>query len=373
MNDFALKKDQVYEALRAKVVSGEYAVGMKFPAELEFARELGVGKVTLRAALERLEAEGFLVRAHGRGTFVRGRAARQSILVITHEFERVANPSIHILYGVKEQADTSGVETIVTDRQFVEAMTAPGLAEFCAKENILGIIPLMSIFRGDEAILGILRGCGRPVVLPHAYPDDHRITGFATVCVPENRGWKLAVEHLAGLGHRDIATIIHDTAPDIRGYDLAGFRALLRVSGVSDSVELIAFLPYDCGCVEQAVRTFMAMRPRPSAVLCYSDYFALYVYEALKKLSLDMPEDVAVMGTCGYPGGAFLSPPLSTVDYQYKKLGRLGVETLLGAQASWFGSAATSPVPELFLDATLVVRGSAGSKWPKLEREKQYA
>ena len=117
----------------------------------------------------------------------------------------------------------------------------------------------------------------------------------------------------------------------------------------------------------------MAMRPRPSAVLCYSDYFALYVYEALKKLSLDMPEDVAVMGTCGYPGGAFLSPPLSTVDYQYKKLGRLGVETLLGAQASWFGSAATSPVPELFLDATLVVRGSAGSKWPKLEREKQYA
>ena len=64
------KKDLVYEKLQSAIRSGVYAPGTKLPKELDFARELGVSFITLRAALGRLEEDGLIVRIPSKGTFV---------------------------------------------------------------------------------------------------------------------------------------------------------------------------------------------------------------------------------------------------------------------------------------------------------------
>ncbi|MCL2419589.1 MAG: GntR family transcriptional regulator [Conexibacteraceae bacterium] len=57
-------RDQVMDLIR------ELGVGTAIPAERQLAADLGVSRLTLRAALDELAQEGYLVRRQGSGTYV---------------------------------------------------------------------------------------------------------------------------------------------------------------------------------------------------------------------------------------------------------------------------------------------------------------
>lgn len=60
------KYHQIYLVLREQLEEGRFAHGL--PGELELTRQFGVGRVTVRRALEQLVQEGLIVREAGRGT-----------------------------------------------------------------------------------------------------------------------------------------------------------------------------------------------------------------------------------------------------------------------------------------------------------------
>jgi GntR family transcriptional regulator len=61
---------RVANAIREQVQSGQLASGAKLRGEVEFARELGISRQTLREATRLLAREGLLTIRHGVGTFV---------------------------------------------------------------------------------------------------------------------------------------------------------------------------------------------------------------------------------------------------------------------------------------------------------------
>ncbi len=65
----------LYQRLRdemlAKIAAGQWLPGEAIPTEAELTRQYGVAIGTVRKAVETLVAEGLLLRAQGRGTFVR--------------------------------------------------------------------------------------------------------------------------------------------------------------------------------------------------------------------------------------------------------------------------------------------------------------
>jgi GntR family transcriptional regulator len=61
------KYHQIYLVLREQLHEGRFTNGM--PAEMVLAQQFGVGRVTVRRALERLVSEGLIVRTAGRGTW----------------------------------------------------------------------------------------------------------------------------------------------------------------------------------------------------------------------------------------------------------------------------------------------------------------
>ena len=62
--------EQVCEAIQAQISSGVWKVGDKLPSESELAAKFGVNRLTVRMALQKLNALGIVETRTGSGTFV---------------------------------------------------------------------------------------------------------------------------------------------------------------------------------------------------------------------------------------------------------------------------------------------------------------
>ncbi|OLL31684.1 GntR family transcriptional regulator [Burkholderia sp. SRS-W-2-2016] len=69
------KYHQIYLVLRQQLDEGLYVDGV--PPEVELAQRFGVGRVTVRRALEQLVNEGLIIREAGRGTWPAPRSEQQ--------------------------------------------------------------------------------------------------------------------------------------------------------------------------------------------------------------------------------------------------------------------------------------------------------
>lgn len=70
---------QLRDALRARILDGRLAPGARLPSEAEMTAEHGVSRITVRQALGALQAEGLIVKLHGKGAFVSHPKAAQSL------------------------------------------------------------------------------------------------------------------------------------------------------------------------------------------------------------------------------------------------------------------------------------------------------
>jgi GntR family transcriptional regulator len=70
---------QIYVILLDKIVSGVYDKGSRVPSEHEIEEWFGVSRITARKALDKLAAEGFVIRQRGRGTIVTSRPPLSSV------------------------------------------------------------------------------------------------------------------------------------------------------------------------------------------------------------------------------------------------------------------------------------------------------
>lgn len=111
---------QIYQEIKDKISSGEYAAGRLIPTELEFQKYYGVSRITVRLALSSLEQEGLIERIRGKGTYV----TKQNVIVeqltclksFTDEMlERGITPGtksaeVEMIKADKELADIYGCE-----------------------------------------------------------------------------------------------------------------------------------------------------------------------------------------------------------------------------------------------------------------------
>jgi GntR family transcriptional regulator len=79
---------QVFAKLRDQIAEGVYQKGDALPGEYDLAAHFKVSRITVRRALEELAAHGSIVREHGSGTFVSGRAASPPLRTSIDDFLR---------------------------------------------------------------------------------------------------------------------------------------------------------------------------------------------------------------------------------------------------------------------------------------------
>jgi GntR family transcriptional repressor for pyruvate dehydrogenase complex len=94
--------DAVADRLRGEILAGRLPAGSRLPGERELSLALGVNRLTLRAALTRLEALGLVSTRHGAGT------------VVTSWRERAGLDSLAALIGSLKPTDPAWYELAVS-------------------------------------------------------------------------------------------------------------------------------------------------------------------------------------------------------------------------------------------------------------------
>ena len=341
MHTIELKKDKIYNQLKQAIISAKLPAGKKLPRETDFAKSLKVGRITLRSSLDRLEHEGYIKRVHGKGTFVSPENAKPvkvpAIMVVRSIESGFEAPHNYIVPEVIRLAESRHCTTLLTTDAALNMFPPSDIRNYARENNVIGIVAVLNDFIGNEPIIEKLRGAEVPVVITHCSPRDVEVTGFTGIAINEKEGWEAAIAYLAGeCGHKNICLLGYTPGRcKFRGFSRQDCIELLKRYSATPVESLITTVKFDKEDIKNNIRKIFNSNIKPSAILCYSDFAAIYVYEALKEMNLRIPEDVAVMGTCGYPDARLLSPPLSTIDYEYSKFADMAVE-MLQEPEKWF-------------------------------------
>ncbi|WP_327038251.1 LacI family DNA-binding transcriptional regulator [Micromonospora maris] len=195
---------------------------------------------------------------------------------------------------------------------------------------------------------------------------NRQLAGLPCVLMDVGQGARSAIEHLAGLGHRQIALLGGPrgswTSREIRR--AAG--AAARTAGAELTV-LGPNPPTEHGGLAQAEQV---RRAGVSAVLAYNDLMAIGLLEGLDALGVAVPQEVSVVGVDDISLSRLTRPKLTTVATPTAAAGRTAVDMLLqhdtdlprtgraGGAGATVGVRRTTA--QVMLQTELVIRDSTG-------------
>jgi LacI family transcriptional regulator len=202
-----------------------------------------------------------------------------------------------------------------------------------------------------DRLLAELAAADLPVVLMNRLAQDY---SFPSVSVDNEQGIRMAVTHLARLGHTRIAHIAGPQEASTGVGRLRGFREGMASHGLEVSGDQIAYASrYTVEEGARCCRELLARHAGFTAVAAANDMLAVGCYAALEEADLRCPDDISVIGFNDMPFIDRLRPPLTTVRFPHYQLGTEAAQLLLERISEREG-----PVKILYLAPELVVRGS---------------
>jgi LacI family transcriptional regulator len=158
---------------------------------------------------------------------------------------------------------------------------------------------------------------------------DREIKGRkqCSVSVDDVHGGQIAIEYLAGLGHKNIAWVCGpESIPQVadRG---AGVTKAAKVAGAK--IETIRVPLMNAAKGEEAAKRILELDEMPTAIFCANDLLALGVMRALLASKVRIPEQVSVLGYDNIEFAPSAAVPLSSIAQPSYQMGVTAADLLL--------------------------------------------
>jgi LacI family transcriptional regulator len=205
--------------------------------------------------------------------------------------------------------------------------------------------------RRDHWLLADEVRSGAKLVLVNRRVDSNSLPA---VTGDDREGVRLAVEHLAELGHEQIAHLAGSQALYTGWSRNQGFVEAMRARGLEADPGLTVFSEAFteregarcCGELLDRRRDF-------TAIVAGNDLLALGCYDALEQRDLRCPDDVSVVGYNDMPFVDRFRPALTTIRVPHYELGSTAAHLMLEQLQE-----SDAPARQLLLPPELVIRGS---------------
>lgn len=199
-----------------------------------------------------------------------------------------------------------------------------GIVRSLLERRIDGIA-LVGFDHGSVA-LNMLEQRGVPVISIWNY-DKH--SKLPCVGADNKLAGSLVAEHIASLGHRDVALVFPDTQNNDRARDRQlSVKQALQENGIVINDDQIFFCHYDLGEAKALGVQLLSDEP-PTAIICGNDVIALGIVFAANRLGIAIPNDVSIAGIGDFRGSEHLEPALTTVRLPAKRIGTTAADVLL--------------------------------------------
>lgn len=164
----------------------------------------------------------------------------------------------------------------------------------------------------------------------------------------------LATGHLIEQGCRRIAHLRGPVLSTGTGR-LKGYRKALALHGLEASPRYVVDGGWGNDSGYLAMRELLNLDPRPDGVFCYNDPVAAGAIQAVLEAGLDIPQDVAIVGSGNIRYSDLLRIPLTTIDQSSLQIGEKAAELVVRLK----GAKTALPPERIYLPPRLVVRESS--------------
>jgi LacI family transcriptional regulator len=259
-----------------------------------------------------------------------------------------------IVRGIQDRLERDGYTPLIANTDN-DGEREKSSIEALAARRVDGL--LTATAQADSAAFANLAELGIPVVL-----INRQVLGSSLRSVaPDDRaGVRLAVEHLAGLGHTRIAHLAGPSATSTGALRSQSFEETMRRLGLDPDPALIV----SGGAMTEAegerhCREQLASGVEFTAIVAANDLVALGCFDVFEAEGIDCPGDISVVGFNDMRFADRFDPPLTTIRIPHSEMGVRAAELLL-EQIRDPGA----PARHELLEPTLVVRGSTASPRP---------
>jgi LacI family transcriptional regulator len=190
------------------------------------------------------------------------------------------------------------------------------------QQQVRGVLITPADMKSDR--LEVMRERGIAVTLL-----DREIKGRkqCSVSVDDVHGGQIAIEYLAGLGHKNIAWVCGpESIPQVadRG---AGVTKAAKVAGAK--IETIRVPLMNAAKGEEAAKKILELGVMPTAIFCANDLLALGVMRALLANKVRIPDQVSVLGYDNIEFAPSAAVPLSSIAQPSYQMGVTAADLLL--------------------------------------------
>jgi LacI family transcriptional regulator, galactose operon repressor len=253
-----------------------------------------------------------------------------------------------ILRGIEDRLADDGYTALIVntdndpvrERSHLEAMRARQVDGF-----------ISATARLDRELLDEIGAGAVPLVLVNRSLEDGSVP---SVTVNDRQGIKLAVDHVAALGHTRIAHVAGPQNLSTGHRRYLGFLEAMQSAGLPAPDTCVYFTRFfteeegAAGCA-----SLLDADPELTAIVAANDLLALGCFDALRERRVPCPESVSIVGFNDMPFIGRLLPPLTSVRIPQREIGTVAADLLLERLGGGGGVAR-----EILLEPTLIVRGS---------------
>lgn len=181
-------------------------------------------------------------------------------------------------------------------------------------------------------------------------------TGQSFVDLDFEHAIEIAVEHLAGLGHRTIAVICrndgsrNDYGPTARMRQ--SFNRLKELQGLRGDVFTCAAHP---AAGAELLDTILKELPDVTAMITSNTESITGLFRSAHEKQIVVPDDLSIVGLISSRVAEFLRPAITAVDFPVEEMGRKGVDFLIDQLEG-----GVSEPQQLVLRSSVIIRATTG-------------
>jgi DNA-binding LacI/PurR family transcriptional regulator len=178
-----------------------------------------------------------------------------------------------------------------------------------------------------------------------------------SICVDDYAGGKLAMQHLLDLGHRKIGYLGMSNRPRSNHHRQNAYLDSLMEQGITPQASWM-YIDQSAieGDFEGDIKAGQAFAPQlveagVTAIFCYCDTVAIGTIMACRRMGIDIPGDISIMGFDDNDICEVVYPPLTTIRQPKYEMGQTAMRMVLACLAK-------KTVDNHIVQPTLAVRES---------------